>query len=834
VKQVNFLPKIVIALLAILSASGVSAQSQLDPTSFTNRSLGGEDRHAESLRKSIEQIQAAGMWDSSFTHAINDIDGGEINALLVVGDTLFIGGDFRYFDTAECFHVVQYDRRTKVFKKLGNGFNGEVLTLAWHKGTLYAGGRFDRPGVNSTASLSHLAAYHGSSWSQVAGGVNANVYALAFMGDSLFVGGYFTMVGTQSISYLALWDGANWTDESNGLNDGVTALFPVGKNLYIGGDFWVPQQNLRSIAMLSPAGISPLATGLDGAPRSFAMINDTLWVGGSFWWTADYTQKLFCLAKWDGTNWLPVQKDTNVGIGTGVVYQVVPIDNSVYVLGNFGNIVGIPAHGIAKLTSGVWSALPTDLYGEGHCAISFDGTLWVGGRYSEAGTLPANGIATFDGARWNQVGSGKSLVDGYNTLDILALATDGRYLYAGGNFTRIANATANHLAAWNRQTRKWSSLGGGVDETVYSLAVFGNHLYVGGSFHRAATISAEHIANWDMVTNTWSAMGAGATRYVSAIAADSSGVYASAFYDISKFGHNIIGRWDGSNWFPIQGDIDGYVNCITHSNGNLFIGGNIYSIAGVRMHNIAYYDGNGWNPMGDGFDNRVLALAKYKSNLYAGGYFINSGSTQLNAIGMWNGVQWQPLGTGLTYTTSSLVGGMATTKDGLYVGGYFNLAGSIPVSSFAKWDGSSWSDQSNGVDRAINAVAYDSVSNAVAVGGNFRLVNRIAPLFSYRLGIFDLGTLAVEELAHPNELSLTNSPNPFAKTTTFHFELDKRQIVRVDVYDELGALRQSIEASLEKGIHDLPFDASKLSPGVYLSVLRTSSSGSMRKLVVLP
>ena len=70
---------------------------------------------------------------------------------------------------------------------------------------IYAGGGFINSG---SQSITNLAVWNGATWSAVGGGVNGNVYALAFNGGDLYAGGYFNQAGAVLATNVARWSGA--------------------------------------------------------------------------------------------------------------------------------------------------------------------------------------------------------------------------------------------------------------------------------------------------------------------------------------------------------------------------------------------------------------------------------------------------------------------------------------------------------------------------------------------------------------------------------------------------------------------------------------------------
>jgi len=84
-----------------------------------------------------------------------------------------------------------------------------------------------------------------------------------------------------------------------------------------------------------------------------------------------------------------------------------------------------------------------------------------------------------------------------------------------------------------------------------------------------------------------------------------------------------------------------------------------------------------------------------------------------------------------------------------------------------------------------------------------------------------------------NNTSLTAYPNPFNPNTTITFQMPDRENAELLIFDIRG--RQVVEVfkgQLDKGMHSLEFDGSRLSSGVYYSVLRYGNEFVTNKLIL--
>jgi hypothetical protein len=79
-----------------------------------------------------------------------------------------------------------------------------------------------------------------------------------------------------------------------------------------------------------------------------------------------------------------------------------------------------------------------------------------------------------------------------------------------------------------------------------------------------------------------------------------------------------------------------------------------------------------------------------------------------------------------------------------------------------------------------------------------------------------------------------NYPNPFNPTTTIKFELPKASQVNLSVYDLLGRqVSVLVNEKKDAGVHEVKFDASGLSSGVYFYRIQVGDFTQTRKLCLI-
>ena len=293
------------------------------------------------------------------------------------------------------------------------------------------------------------------------------------MGNDLYVGGLFTATAdgqVQNLNGIAKLSGGNWT-----------ALPHTGLN---GGSTWQALAN----------------HGLNTEVRSLAFNNGDLYVGGFFNQTADGTvPDLNLIAKYSTDTWhaLP-NKGLNVGFGLHAfwVNTFAFSGNDLYDGGSFnrtGDGTQQNLYDMAKLSGGVWStpnngliySLNSGLQGVVHSLLFSGGDLYATGVFTETGdgqVKNLNSIARLTGGIWSALPH-----NGLKQLNVSggdALTGRGSELYVGGFFTETADGQVqnlNNIAKYSGGA--WAPLpNNGLNGAVGVLAFKGNDLYAGGYF----------------------------------------------------------------------------------------------------------------------------------------------------------------------------------------------------------------------------------------------------------------------------------------------------------------------------------------------------------------
>ena len=264
--------------------------------------------------------------------------------------------------------------------------------------------------------VNNVARWDGTNWYRLGGGVGWNdlmgrvVYAMAWSSTHLYVGGWFSVAGSNHwppawpAQNLARWDGEYWEGLGTGNADAYVYAIAVSENNEIDvGGMTYPQSLLK-------------------ITESGDQINyDEIEI-------SDY--------------YSPAR-----------VYAIAVSGQNVYVGGTFNSVEGTAADNIAVWNGTNWSALELGVDGRVQ-AISASGTdVYVGGEFTAAGGSAASNIAKWDGATWSPLGSG------LNGL-VRSLAWSPAGVYAGGDFFLAGGKPSHHFGRWLSPLTVFSPNGG--------------------------------------------------------------------------------------------------------------------------------------------------------------------------------------------------------------------------------------------------------------------------------------------------------------------------------------------------------------------------------------
>ncbi len=679
-------------------------------------------------------------WDDRFGPPGVD---GQVNAIVVAGDDVFIGGKFVTAGPVVAYNIARWNVATRTWAPLGTGVGGPVYALAIADDVLYVGGEFYDAGDVVATGIAQYDISIGK-WSAMQNGVwwhrefpyvhgTGIIHSILVNGDDVYVGGSFNRAGSNVTLGFADWNRRveRWFTFGAGIDSGTVYSMAVdGDDLIIGGDFTMDRAPFaNSLVRLNMASREFHADdpAVDGAVYSVAMLDSTPVIGGAF--TIDGRRAV--VARLDGERWSPMAFAPD----SAVRDMLVDASGNLFVAGGIRVLNGQSVNGIARFNGSAWYAVDvgvggTDSLAVRAVALSSDGQLIAGGSFLVAGTSTAYGVAGWDGRLWHPLTHTVPMA-GTNGTDgpVYAVAVDGNRVYLGGDFTHAGAVEARHIAWWDIASSTWHSMGqgiGGSNPLVRTISVVDGTVYVGGIFDSAGGVPATGIARYDPTTGTWSDVGGGVggpTPYVFCTSPSDGGLLVGGgFTEAGGRPAARVARWTGSAWEPLGSGVTGdsseyvYIRSIAVHGETVFVGGSFARAGGGAAHHLAAFDGT-WHPVGDGTNAPVSALAVDSSGrLLVAGDFTRAGDSPLHGLARWNGSTWDDVG----QISSGAIDALHVLSDGRVLAcGSFTSVDTVAAGGIALLDGSTWSPLGPGTNGAVHAV--DGTFGALYAGGVFSI-----------------------------------------------------------------------------------------------------------------
>lgn len=318
-----------------------------------------------------------------------------------------------------------------------------------------------------------------------------------------------------------------------------------------------------------------------------------------------------------------------------------PEPESLVVAGEFTQIGGIDARGVARWDGAAWHALGEGLDGLASAVAFHDGSVYVGGRFSSAGGVAARNIARWDGKAWHALGSGVEESQIWSNIPaVLALGSFRGELVAAGFFLSAGGVPVQHIARWDGEA--WRSLGVGIQHDaggwsppshVTALAHFEDDLIVGGHFAGAGGLAANGLARWD--GESWDVFPDGQPSIAFAFP---EGRLTAVNTGWSFFGYcpgSSVHIWDGANWLQTGSGLPGtrLAAATVHDDRLVVASGGAYAGTCCRNETLRW-NGVRWERLGEA-DGRFYSLGVFRGELIAGGSFSEVNGIQVSNIMRW-------------------------------------------------------------------------------------------------------------------------------------------------------------------------------------------------------
>ncbi len=348
----------------------------------------------------------------------------------------------------------------------------------------------------------------------------------------------------------------------------------------------------------------------------------------------------------------------------------------------------------------------------------------------------------------------------------------------------------------------------------------------------------------------------GSSATIGGTPSSSAMIYSSSTGELRKtFSSN------GSFTFPI-GEITGtteyspcYINLTADVYSSAYIGVNVTNLKHSSNTSSTDYLSRYWTLSSSGLTNPNYSaeftyvdadITGTESNLYGGKY---------------NGSVWSTLGAVDALNNKVTASGQTSFSD--FTAGE---SGALPVelSSFSLSYSGGFVTLNWETANEVNNFGFEierQVSSKQSVGGNWDKIgfvngngNSNSPKdysfadktilsgkYSYRLkqidndGKYEYSKAIEVDLGTPNKFSLSqNYPNPFNPVTTIKFGLPEASKVNLKLFSVIGEeVAELINEEKPAGFHQVEFDASKFSSGIYFYELNAGTFRSIKKMILL-
>lgn len=161
--------------------------------------------------------RSCARWDGSSWHSMGNYLGLNSTVFAISiskdGNTIYLGGSFtdEYGSPGvlSLLGVARYSVATNFFEQMGNGVNGIVYAMDISSSeNVYIGGAFTLSGTETMLNISY---WDGTRWNSLGAGMNNDVYGIDVSDDgTVIAAGNFDRAGSVDVGKVAYWNGATW------------------------------------------------------------------------------------------------------------------------------------------------------------------------------------------------------------------------------------------------------------------------------------------------------------------------------------------------------------------------------------------------------------------------------------------------------------------------------------------------------------------------------------------------------------------------------------------------------------------------------------------------
>jgi hypothetical protein len=326
------------------------------------------------------------------------------------------------------------------------------------------------PNQNGSVPVPNIVTFDGAQWGTVQqawrpgmSGTTGSFTDMRSWGGKLIVTGGFSMMAEQDhwVRYpdIAAWDGTHWSPLGGGVSAQYVFLGEYAGDLVATGySFSVRGTPITRVGLWNGTAWSALGTGAPEFTSALAQYQSDLYLASDV--NSDP------LSRWNGSTWSVVP-----GLTGGYLEALAPAAGRLVVGGGFAQAGGVPSPNVAFWDGISWEAAGPGVNGDVLTATEWLGQPVIGGSFTASGAAPLSGVAIWDGSQWQPMGTRTIAVDQLRVQDGELFASGDFRLPDDSVVETIAHWTGTdwHVLGSGSNGYAFASYGGYLYQNGYGL-----------------------------------------------------------------------------------------------------------------------------------------------------------------------------------------------------------------------------------------------------------------------------------------------------------------------------------------------------------------------------
>ena len=481
-------------------------------------------------------------------------DGAVMNAMAVIGNNLYVGGNFTSGGTISGLNNIMSIGSNNATALPGSGLNNAVEVIYQNGSTLYVGGNFTSTTDGSVKNLNGLAAFSNHAWSALGAGVNGTVSAIVPLQVNVTAGNL-----QDCLAVSGSFGSVNSFQDNSSFDASGIAIWVISSNNWL-------------------HNVASSRSTMQGALNAYTSVpnNSPLWAGSVSSQSMATSDAVALFSSGEPSL-------VTLGASIGLNDSIVEAEASNMLLGNISgavtgvfiengnvNVTAIGGHFTANTTTGTiynfallsnsnTSGLPSTINANSTVLTmdNTDTTLYIGGEIQgTSGSNTVGGFLVYDLTTYALANTQPPALNGGNEIVNSVVVQPGSgNVFVGGDFAQAGSLSCATLCMWNSNTAQWMAAGVDLSGVVTSMMWTSNtHLVLAGNL--TVGVNQTTMLNYDASSQTYSQF-PGASALPGPVTD-----FSPATSDYSQFwavgtaannGSSYLQRYNGSSWIPVTG-----------------------------------------------------------------------------------------------------------------------------------------------------------------------------------------------------------------------------------------------------------------------------------------